>query len=88
MSIKLSNLIHDPKYFSRDQILNRQAEFRFTQALKVETFLWDIEIYGHLQRKLNDQIILKGGAAAQLYFRPGQQRTSVDIDVIYSAVGG
>jgi len=38
---------------------------------------------GQLQRQLGEKVILKGGAAAQLFFSPERQRTSVDIDVIY-----
>jgi hypothetical protein len=76
-------LIHDRKYFELDFIQARQAQYNFTQAIKVETFLWDLELYGQLQRSLGNLVVLKGGAAAQLFFAPEQQRTSVDIDVIY-----
>ena len=76
-------LIHDRKYFVPGYIYERQTHFSFTQAIKVETFLWDIEVYGQLQRHLGRQVVLKGGAAAQLFFPPDKQRTSVDIDVIY-----
>ena len=81
--INYDALIHDRKYFEPDYIAQRQAQYNFTQAIKVETFLWDLELFGQLQRKLGDQVVLKGGAAAQLYFAPERQRTSVDIDVIY-----
>ena len=81
--INYDALIHDRKYFEPDYIAQRQAQYNFTQAIKVETFLWDLELFGQLQRKLGEQVVLKGGAAAQLYFAPERQRTSVDIDVIY-----
>ena len=76
-------LIHDRIYFDREHILERQALYGFTQAVKVETFLWDLELFGQLQRTLGNRVVLKGGAAAQLFFAPERQRTSVDIDVIY-----
>jgi predicted nucleotidyltransferase component of viral defense system len=76
-------LIHDRKYFDQEHILERQARYGFTQAVKVETFLWDLELFGQLQQTLGNQVVLKGGAAAQLFFAPERQRTSVDIDVIY-----
>lgn len=81
--INYDALIHDRRYFEPDYIAQRQAQYNFTQAIKVETFLWDLELFGQLQRKLGDRVVLKGGAAAQLYFAPERQRTSVDIDVIY-----
>jgi hypothetical protein len=76
-------LIHSRESFSEAYILAQQERYNFTQSTKVELFLWDLEIFGQLQRHLGDRVTLKGGAAAQLYFRPEQQRTSVDIDVIY-----
>jgi hypothetical protein len=82
--INLEALCHDRKYFSLEHITNQQAQYNFTQAVKVETFLWDLELYGQLQRFLGDKVVLKGGAAAQLFFSPERQRTSVDIDVIYT----
>ena len=82
--VNLDALIHDRTYFSLDHIAERKKQYNFTQAVKVETFLWDLELYGHLQHYLGDNVVLKGGAAAQLFFSPEQQRTSVDIDVIYT----
>lgn len=81
--VKYDALIHDRKFFEPAYIKSRQAQYNFTQAVKVETFLWDLELFGQLQRSLGDQVILKGGAAAQLFIPPERQRTSVDIDVIY-----
>lgn len=39
-------------------------------------------MFGQLQRQFNDRVVLKGGAATQLYFPISLQRNSVDIDVI------
>ena len=82
--VNLDALIHDRTYFSLDHIAERKKQYNFTQAVKVETFLWDLELYGQLQHYLGNKVVLKGGAAAQLFFSPEQQRTSVDIDVIYT----
>lgn len=81
--VKYDALIHDRKFFESAHIKERQEQYKFTQAVKVETFLWDLELYGQLQRALGDQVVLKGGAAAQLFIPTERQRTSVDIDVIY-----
>ena len=81
--VKYDALIHDRKFFEPAHIKERQELYKFTQAVKVETFLWDLELYGQLQRALGDQVVLKGGAAAQLFIPTERQRTSVDIDVIY-----
>ncbi|MGD0339593.1 MAG: nucleotidyl transferase AbiEii/AbiGii toxin family protein [Bacteroidota bacterium] len=81
--VKYEALIHDRKYFEIEHITERQSQYNFTQAVKVETFLWDLELYGQLQYHLGKNIVLKGGTAAQLFFPPQQQRTSVDIDVVY-----
>ncbi|MEW5798684.1 MAG: nucleotidyl transferase AbiEii/AbiGii toxin family protein [Bacteroidota bacterium] len=81
--INYDSLIHNREYFTFEHIAARQKEYNFTQAVKVETFLWDIELYGQLQKYLGEKVTLKGGAAAQLFFPPEKQRTSVDIDVIY-----
>ncbi|MCX6132633.1 MAG: nucleotidyl transferase AbiEii/AbiGii toxin family protein [Ignavibacteriales bacterium] len=81
--INYDALIHNRNYFERDHIAARHTQYHFTQAIKVETFLWDLELFGQLQRRLGERVALKGGAAAQLYLAPERQRTSVDIDVIY-----
>jgi len=81
--INYDALIHNRSYFTLEHIKAQQQQYNFTQAVKVETFLWDLELYGQLQRQLEEKVILKGGAAAQLFFSPERQRTSVDIDVIY-----
>jgi len=82
--INYDNLIHNRAYFELSHIEERKSRYNFTQTVKVETFLWDLEMYAQLQRTLGDLVALKGGAAAQLFFPPERQRTSVDIDVIYT----
>lgn len=84
MSYDTSRLIHSPEFFLESYLQERQRQFGFTQLSKVKTFLWDFELFGQLQRHMEEKVVLKGGAAAQLYFPPDKQRTSVDIDVIYS----
>jgi hypothetical protein len=81
--IDYSPLIHPRSFFEIDHINDRTTTLNFPQAVKVETFLWDVEIFGQLQRVFGELVILKGGAAAQLLVPPDKQRTSVDIDVIF-----
>lgn len=84
MTYKLDKLVHSEEHFAEEYLKSRQKEYGFTQLTKVKTFLWDFELLAQLQRKLGSKVVLKGGAAAQLFFPPEKQRTSVDIDVIYS----
>ncbi|HXM11450.1 MAG TPA: nucleotidyl transferase AbiEii/AbiGii toxin family protein [Terriglobales bacterium] len=78
-------LIHSAECFSRDQLEKRRVKHGFAHLNKVEAFAWDLEIYGHLQQHLGDAVVLKGGAATQLYLPVELQRTSVDIDIICTA---
>ena len=57
----------------------------FNSLAKFELFIWDLEMFLQLQKKLGDKIILKGGAATQFYIPIEFQRTSIDIDMICSA---
>jgi hypothetical protein len=79
-------LIHDRKCFDRDTLARRLEELKFNSLARMELFLWDLEIFLQIQALLKDRIVLKGGAAAQLYLPIEYQRTSVDIDMI-CAVG-
>src|ERR1035441_10310889 len=80
--IARQNLIHRAESFGRDELERRRTEYKFAHLAKVEAFAWDLELYGQLQKQFNEHIILKGGAAAQLFFPVHLQRNSVDIDVI------
>lgn len=80
--IDKSKLIHPAECFQRAEFERRQAEYHFAHLSKIEAFAWDLEMFGQLQRHFNDRVVLKGGAAAQLYFPISLQRNSVDIDVI------
>jgi hypothetical protein len=74
------NLIYDAKYFTKREILKRAKKYEFPNPLAVEIFLWDCELAAQLQGACDD-IVLKGGAAAQLYLPLEKQRGSVDIDI-------
>ena len=76
------NLIHPATCFQRDELERRRVEHKFVHLAKVEAFAWDLELYGQLQSQFNNRVILKGGAAAQLFFPIHLQRNSVDIDVV------
>lgn len=79
-------LIHDRKCFDRDTLAERLEKLKFNSLARMELFLWDLEIFLQIQALLKDEIVLKGGAAAQFYLPIEYQRTSVDIDMI--CVGG
>jgi len=74
------SLIHDGRIFTREWILEKSKEHNFPNPRAVEMFLWDIEISAQLQN-VDDRLILKGGAAAQLYLPVDKQRGSTDIDI-------
>ncbi|MBR0576033.1 nucleotidyl transferase AbiEii/AbiGii toxin family protein [Proteiniclasticum sp. BAD-10] len=83
--INTKNIILEKDVFLRSEIEKRMAEFGFNSLSKFELFIWDLEIFLQLQKKLGDNIILKGGAATQFYVPMASQRTSVDIDMICQA---
>lgn len=83
--INTKNIILEKDVFLRSEIEKRMAEFGFNSLSKLELFIWDLEIFLQLQKKLGDNIILKGGAATQFYVPMASQRTSVDIDMICQA---
>jgi hypothetical protein len=85
MSFNEKALIHSRDNFTRETLNKRREKLGLTNLARIELFLWDLEIYLHIQRGLNKRIVLKGGTAAQFYLPVEQQRTSVDIDMICSA---
>jgi len=80
--INQENLILEKEVFVRSEIEKRMADGGFNSLSKFELFIWDLEMFLHLQKKLGDKIILKGGAATQFYIPVTAQRTSIDIDMI------
>lgn len=77
-------LIHPSYCFEQKTILTRKESLGLTNEARIELFIWDLEIFCQIHKRLGNHIILKGGAAAQLYFPIEMQRTSVDIDMICS----
>lgn len=77
-------LLHDPSNFERTNLVSRQKKLKLNNLARMELFLWDLEIFLHIQEILKDKTALKGGAAAQFYLPKEYQRTSVDIDLICS----
>ena len=75
-------LILEKEVFSRSEIEKRMTDGGFNALSKFELFIWDLEMFLQLQKKLGDKIILKGGAATQFYVPVTSQRTSIDIDMI------
>lgn len=83
--IKHEKLILDKISFTRTEVEKRMVEGGFNSLARFELFIWDLEMFLQLQKKLGDRIILKGGAATQFYVPIDYQRTSVDIDIICKA---
>ena len=76
-------LFHKEEAFQRETFQKRMEEFGFKNMARMELFLWDLELFLHIQKVLGDKIILKGGAATQFYLPRDAQRTSVDIDMLF-----
>lgn len=76
-------LFHKEEAFRRETFQKRMEEFGFKNMARMELFLWDLELFLHIQKILGDKIILKGGAATQFYLPRDAQRTSVDIDMLF-----
>jgi len=75
------SLIHSAKYFAKEEVLDRARKYEFPNPLAVEIFLWDCELATQFQDVCND-IVLRGGAAVQLYLPLKKQRGSIDIDIV------
>ena len=76
-------LFHKEEAIQRETFQKRMEEFGFKNMARMELFLWDLELFLHIQKILGDKIILKGGAATQFYLPRDAQRTSVDIDMLF-----
>jgi len=80
-------LIHNSRSFSKEELFRRAETYGFSQPQILELFAWDYELVAQLQ-DLSDNLVLKGGAAAQLYLPTETQRGSVDIDLTTHLGGG
>ena len=76
-------LIHNKKAFTIDGIKKQASNFGFVNPRVIEYFLWDLVIVAQLQN-ISNELILKGGAAVQLFLPVGKQRGSIDIDMTTS----
>ena len=76
-------IFHDETAFSREYLQNRMEMYGFKNMSRMELFLWDLELFLQIQKRLGEHIVLKGGAATQFYLPIEAQRTSVDIDMIF-----
>lgn len=77
------NLIHNETCFLRETLENRMELYGLRNIVRMELFLWDLEIFLQIQQILKERVVLKGGAAVQFYLPIQYQRTSVDIDLIF-----
>jgi hypothetical protein len=78
-----TKIFHDKTAFSREYLQNRMEMYGFKNMSRMELFLWDLELFLQIQKRLGEHIVLKGGAATQFYLPIEVQRTSVDIDMIF-----
>jgi hypothetical protein len=78
-----TKIFHDKTAFSRESLQNRMEMYGFKNMSRMELFLWDLELFLQIQKRLGEHIVLKGGAATQFYLPIEAQRTSVDIDMIF-----
>jgi len=83
MSGYQKNLIHDESCFLRETLESRMKLYGLGNIVRLELFLWDLEIFLQIQEILKGRVVLKGGAAVQFYLPVEIQRTSVDIDMIF-----
>ncbi|MCM1063103.1 MAG: nucleotidyl transferase AbiEii/AbiGii toxin family protein [Eubacterium sp.] len=79
-----TKLYHDRKAFQRETYSERMKLYGFKNMARLELFLWDLELFLQIQELLGNRVVLKGGAATQFYLPREAQRTSVDIDMIFS----
>lgn len=78
-----TKIFQDKTAFSREYLQNRMEMYGFKNMSRMELFLWDLELFLQIQKRLGEHIVLKGGAATQFYLPIEAQRTSVDIDMIF-----
>lgn len=78
-----TKIFHNKTAFERDYLQQRMDQYGFKNMSRMELFLWDLELFLQIQKRLGEHIVLKGGAATQFYLRIEAQRTSVDIDMIF-----
>ncbi|MCM1542229.1 MAG: nucleotidyl transferase AbiEii/AbiGii toxin family protein [Blautia sp.] len=79
-----TKLYHDREAFQRETYSERMKLYGFKNMARLELFLWDLELFLQIQELLGTRVVLKGGAATQFYLPREAQRTSVDIDMIFS----
>lgn len=83
MSNYKRHLIHNETSFLRETLEKRMMICGVRNIVRMELFLWDLEMFLQIQSVLGDRVVLKGGAAVQFYLPIEYQRTSVDIDIIF-----
>ncbi|GEM_PF-3906419 len=69
------------KYLNKEHIEKVVKTSGFPNPVLVELLIQDYRVFLELLKRSN-RFILKGGSAAQLYLRSGEQRASIDIDLV------
>ena len=62
-----TKLFHDKTAFERECLQQRMEHYGFKNMARMELFLWDLELFLQIQKRLGEHIVLKGGAATQFY---------------------
>ncbi|EYE87232.1 hypothetical protein Q428_14445 [Fervidicella metallireducens AeB] len=76
---KKNIFLHDSFYFSKHTIRS-ESNYYGVKKESLEVNKWIYEIIGQLQEMLSSNVVIKGGAASQLYLPIEFQRCTADID--------
>jgi hypothetical protein len=71
-------LIHNKACFLRETLESRMELYGLKNIVRMELFLWDLEMFLQIQDILKDRVVLKGGAAVQFYLPVEYQRRQED----------
>ena len=57
-----TKLFHDKTAFERECLQQRMELYGFKNMARMELFLWDLELFLQIQKRLGEHIVLKGRA--------------------------
>lgn len=77
-------LNHDHYNFTEQHIGIESKYFGIKNKSVIERHIWIYEMHSQIQKKLNNNCVLKGGACAQLYLPLEVQRCTEDLDIYTS----
>lgn len=79
--MKANFLTHNYYNFTEEHIGIESKYFGIKNKSILERHIWIYELHSHIQKKLDGNCILKGGACAQLYLPLNFQRCTEDLDL-------